>query len=147
MLTLGGGYLFGTPMSRLRFRAGALIGFTFLAANDDKSNVTFSSFMLDPALEIRLSPSGRWFADVDVGIGLQMVSGLKANSHLLDPTVTSVSGAQGMVETRIGAGAGYRLTPELAAFTSFSQMHSEKKNHFYAPITRVEWLFALAYRM
>ena len=76
-----------------------------------------------------------------------MVSCLKANSHLLDPTVVSVSGAQGMVETRIGAGVGYRLTPELAAFSSFSQMHSEQKHNFYAPITRVEWLFALTYRL
>ena len=103
--------------------------------------------MLDPGLEIRLSSSGRWYLNGDLGLGVQMITGLQTNSHLLDPTVTGVSGAQGLVETRIGAGVGYRITPELAAFSSFSQMHSGKKTHFYAPITRVEWLFGIAYRL
>ena len=42
---------------------GGLFGYTFLAANEDTSNVNFLSFLLDPTLEIRLSPSGRWHAD------------------------------------------------------------------------------------
>src|SRR5436305_14058153 len=101
VFSLGGGWVCGTAASRFRFRVGALFGYTFLAANEDKSNVGFVSFLADPALEIRLTESGRLYADVDLGFGLQMVTGLKARSKLLDPTVPlSVSGAQGMGEVR-----------------------------------------------
>ncbi len=148
VLTLAGGWMFGAPTSRFRFRFGALFGYTFLGANEDKSNVTFLSFLIDPTLDIRLTQSGRWFADVDFGLGLQMVSGIQMRSKVLDPMETlSVDGAQGMLETRLGAGVGYRLTPELALFSSLAQMSSTKKEHFYQPIRRVEWLFGLAYRL
>ena len=52
-----------TATSRFRFRLGGLLGYTFLGANEDNSNVTFVSFMLDPTLEIRLTQSGRLYAD------------------------------------------------------------------------------------
>jgi hypothetical protein len=148
VLTLGAARMFGAATSRFRFRLGALFGYTFLGANEDKSNVTFLSFLIDPTLDVRLTQSGRWFVDVDFGLGLQMVTGLAARSKLLDPTVPwTVSGAQGMLETRLGAGVGYRLTPEIALFSSLAQMSSSKKDHFYQPIKRVEWLFGLAYRL
>jgi hypothetical protein len=150
VLTLGGHYLFGAPMSRFRFRLGALAGFTFLQANEDSSNVTFLSFLLDPALEIRLTQSGRWFGTVDLAVGLQILTGVKDRSKLLSTSsqMLQVSGAQGMAETRIGAGLGYRLTPEIALFTSLARMDSPKKNqYFYADIVRVEWLFGVAYRL
>jgi hypothetical protein len=51
-----------------------------------------------------------------------------------------------MLETRFGATIGYRLLPELALFSSLSSSNSQKKQHFYADITRVEWLFGGAYR-
>ena len=73
----------GTPTSRLRFRLGGLLGYTFLAANEDNSNVTFVSFLLDPTLEIRLTQSGRWYADVDFGLGRPDAGGLKPRSKLL----------------------------------------------------------------
>jgi len=147
VFSLGGGWLFGAPASRFRFRLGALFGYTFLAANEDKSNVGFVSFLADPALEIRLTDSGRLYADVDFAVGVQMVTGLKARSKLLDPTVPlSVSGAQGMTEIRAGAGVGYRITPDLAAVSSISQSSSPKKQHFFDDIKRVEWLFGMAYR-
>jgi len=147
VFSLGGGWLFGSSTSRFRFRMGALFGYTFLAANEDKSNVGFVSVLADPALEIRLTESGRLYADLDLGFGLQMVTGLKARSKLLDPTVPlSVSGAQGMTEVRFGAGVGYRFTPELAAFSSLAESSSPQKQHFFEPIKRVEWLFGMAYR-
>ena len=147
VFSLGGGWLFGSPESRFRFRLGALFGYTFLAANEDKSNVGFVSILADPALEIRLTDSGRLYADVDLGLGLQMVTGLKARSKLLDPTVPlSVSGAQGMTEVRVGAGVGYRFTPELAAFGSLALSSSAKKQHFFDDIKRVELLLGMAYR-
>jgi len=147
VFSLGGGWVFGSPASRFRFKLGALFGYTFLAANEDKSNVGFISLLADPTLEIRLTDSGRLYADVDLGLGLQMVTGLKARSKLLDPTVPlSVSGAQGMSEVRAGAGVGYRITPEVAAFSSISQSSSPKKQHFFDDIKRVEWLLGAAYR-
>ena len=101
----------------------------------------------DPGLEIRLDQSGRMYLDIDLAIGLQMVTGLQPRSKLLDPTVPlSVSGAQGMAEFRGGVGFGYRFTPELAAYSSLSQSSSPKKQHFFAEIQRVEWMFGLAYR-
>jgi hypothetical protein len=147
VFTLGAGWLFGDPAARLRFRMGAMFGYTFLAANEDKSNVGFVSVLADPGLEIRLDQSGRMYLDIDLAIGLQMVTGLQPRSKLLDPTVPlSVSGAQGMAEFRGGVGFGYRFTPELAAYSSLSQSSSPKKQHFFAEIQRVEWMFGLAYR-
>ena len=147
VLTLAGGYTFGAPASRLRFRMGALFGLTFLAANEDKSNVTFLSFLLDPTLEIRLTSSGSWYVDVDLGLGIQMLTGLKPRSRLLAANeMLSVNGAQGMLETRFGVGLGYRLTREISLFSSVSQASSKKKQHFYDDITRTEWLFGGVYR-
>ena len=147
VLTVAGGYTFGQPTSRLRFRMGGLIGYTFLAANEDTSSVTFLSFLLDPTLDIRLTESGKWHLDLDLGIGIQMLAGLKPRSRLLAANeMLSVNGAQGMAETRLGAGVSYLVTPELAVFSSMARMDSSKKQHFYANITRVEWMFGASYR-
>jgi len=147
VLTMMGGYTFGQPTSRFRFRAGALIGYTFLGANDDMTNVTFLSFLLDPTLDIRLTQSGQWHVTLDLGFGIQMLSGLKPDSKLLAANeMLAVNGAQGMFETRLGLGVSYRLLPELSLFASISQMDSKKKQHFYADITRNELLFGGAYR-
>jgi len=148
VFSMRGGWVFGAPASRFRFRMGALFGYTFLAANEDKSNVGFVSLLADPTLEIRLSESGRLYGDVDLGIGLQWATGVKMRSKLLDPNVNimSISGPQGMAELRVGAAVGYRFTPEFAAFSSLAQSSSPKKDYFYTDIKRVEWLFGLAYR-
>jgi hypothetical protein len=147
VLTLTLGYYFGAPMSRIRFRMGGLLGYTFLEANDDGSTVGFWSFLLDPMMEIRLSPSGRLYADLDLGLGIQMLTGMKKGSHLLAANENlTVDGAQGMFETRIAVAVGYRWTPDLALFSSLANSDSKKKQHFYADITRVEWLFGAAYR-
>jgi hypothetical protein len=147
VLTLAGGYSFGEQTARLRFRLGGLLGYTFLAANEDTSSVTFLSFLLDPTLDIRLTQSGRWHLDLDLGLGIQMLAGLKPRSRLLAANEQlSVNGAQGMFEVRYGAGVRYVVTPELAVFSSLSRMDSAKKQHFYADIKRVEWMFGAAYR-
>lgn len=147
VLMLGGAYYFGAPMARVRFRAGALFGYTFLAANEDASNVNFVSFLLDPGVEIRLSSNGRLYAAVDLGLGIQMLTGLKPRSKLLAANeMLTVNGAQGLFESRIAATVGYRWTPDLALFTSLSNSTSPKKQHFYSEISRAEWLFGAAYR-
>ena len=58
-----------TPMSRLRFRLGGLFGYTFLAANEDASNVTLPlvparSDARDPAVAV-----GALVRTVDLGLG------------------------------------------------------------------------------
>ncbi len=148
VLKLGAGYYFGAPMSRFRFRAGGLFGYTFLGANEDGSNVNFISVLLDPTLEIRLNSSGSMYLDLDLGLGIQILTGLNRNSRLLAPNeMLSVDGAQGMFETRVGAAFGYRLSRELALFSSLSSSNSNKKQHFFEDISRVEWLFGVSYRL
>ena len=137
-----GGYTFGNGDSRFRFRLGGLLGYTFLGANEDNSNVTFVSFMLDPTLEIRLTQSGRLYADVDFGLGVQALFGLEPRSKLLAPSeMLAVNGAQSMVVSRFGAALGFRLTPDISLFTSLAQLNSPKKPHFFEEISRVEWMF------
>ena len=103
-----GGYTFGDRASRFRFRMGGLLGYTFLGANEDNSNVTFVSFLLDPTLEIRLTQSGRLYADVDFGLGVQALFGLEPRSKLLAPSeMLAVNGAQSMVVSRFGAASAF----------------------------------------
>jgi len=148
VLKLGIGYYFGAPMSRFRFRAGGLFGYTFLGANDDGSNVNFISILMDPTLEIRLNSSGSMYLDLDFALGIQILTGLNQKSRLLLPNeMLSVNGAQGMFETRAGIAFGYRLSREFALFSSLSSSNSNKKQHFFEDITRVEWLFGVAYRI
>ena len=144
--TLGGGYTFGSPESRLRFRLGALFGYTFLSEASSKE--TFLSFLVDPTLEIRLTSSARWFLDFDLGLGAMAISGLKPSSALLvqGGQMLMINGAQGMQLTRLGAGLQFRITPELALFAGPAIAGSPKKQHFYAGITRFETLLGLAYR-
>jgi hypothetical protein len=147
VLTLTSGYTFGNPTSRFRFRLGGLFNYTFLGANEDSSNVTFLSLLIDPTLDVRLTQSGRLYLSFDFGLGVQMLFGLKPRSKLLAPSeMLVVNGVQSLLQTRLGATFGYRLTPELALFTTLAQMSSPKKQHFFEPITRVEWLFGVAYR-
>ena len=55
--TLAGGYTFGNPASRVRFRLGALFGYTFLKETDSKDN--FTSFLIDPTIVVRVAPRMR----------------------------------------------------------------------------------------
>jgi len=147
VLTGMAGYTFGNGTSRFRFRLGGLLGYTFLGANEDGSNVTFMSVMVDPTLEIRLTQSGRLYADVDFGLGVQALFGLEPRSKLLAPSeMLAVNGAQSMLVSRFGAALGFRVTPDISFFTSLAQMNSPKKAHFYSDIARVEWLFGACFR-
>jgi hypothetical protein len=146
-LNVTGGWSFGAPTSRVRFRMGALFGYTFLRVNQDGSSVSFVSFLIDPTLHIRLSQSGRLYMDFDFGLGVQALFGVKPGSRLLETGQDlRVSGGQSLTGIRFGGLFGYRLTPTLALFTSLASMNSPKKQHFFEPISRVEWLFGGQYR-
>jgi len=144
--TLGAGYTFGSPASRLRFRLGGIFGYTFLAANDDGSKVTFLSFLVDPTLEIRIVP--RWHVYFDIGLGFVAVAGLKPGSTLLERGQTlMVNGAQSLPETRVGAALEFRISPELAVYASPTLVNSPKREHFFKEISRVELVAGVTYRM
>jgi hypothetical protein len=142
-LTLGAGYTFGSAESTVRFRLGALFGYTFLSELSARS--TFLSFMIDPTLEIRLAP--RWFLTGDLGLGVLAILGLTKDSSLLEKDQPlMIKGAQGLGLVRLGAGVHFRLTPELALFASPAIANASKKEHFYDNISRFEMLFGVAFR-
>jgi hypothetical protein len=145
--TLGAGYTFGSPASRLRFRLGAIFGYTFLAANSDQSKVTFVSFLIDPTLEVRITP--RWFGYVDLGIGFVALAGLKPGSTLLQPggQMLGVDGTPSLPETRVGLALEFRIRPDLAVYASPTIINSPKREHFFAAISRLELLAGLTYRL
>jgi hypothetical protein len=143
--TLGGGYTFGSPLSRVRFRMGALLGYTFLSEASSKE--TFLSFFADPTLEVRLDSAQHWFASADLGLGVLAISGLKPSSALLvQGQPLMIKGSQGLGASRLGLAVQYRLSPELGLFVSSSVSNASKKDHFYADITRTELMFGVAYR-
>ena len=145
--TLGGGYTFGSPESRLRFRLGALFGYTFLS--EASSRETFLSFLVDPTLEIRLTSSARWFLSGDLGLGVLAITGLKPSSALLvqGAAVLMINGAQGMQLTRLGLALQYRITPELAAVRLVGRRQQPEEGALlrrHHPIR--DALFGVAYR-
>ena len=144
--TVAGGYTFGDPSSRFRFRLGALLGYTFL--KEAQSRETFWSFVVDPTLEVRLGSSGRWYLYFDVGLGVLSISGLEPTSALLDQSQTlMVSGSQALGLVRTGLGLQFRVTPELGVFVWPAIATSPKKTHFFEEISRTELLFGVAYRL
>jgi hypothetical protein len=143
---LGGGYSFGDPYARARFRLGALFGYTFLSESTGKD--TFISLMIDPAVEVRLDSASRWYLNADLGLGVLAISGLKPNSALLatgGPALT-VSGTQSLGLVRLGVGVEYRVLPDLAFFIWPAVATAKKKDFFYQDITRVQLLAGVAYR-
>jgi hypothetical protein len=141
--TLGAGYTFGSSASTFRFRLGGLFGYTFLSETNGRKN--FLSFLIDPGLEIRLTP--RWYLTGDLGLGVLAIGGLEPTSALLEKGAPlMINGTQGLFLARLGAGVHFRITRELSVFLSPALANSAKKPHFYENISRVELLFGLAVR-
>ena len=140
--TLAGGYTFGNPASRVRFRLGALLGYTFLKETDSKD--TFTSFLIDPTIVVRLSP--RLVLMGDLGFGVLSISGLTPNSALLSSSQVDIKGSQALSLVRIGVAADYDLTRKLSVFLWPAYANSAKKPYFYGDIGRFEVLAGVAYR-
>jgi hypothetical protein len=144
--TIQAGWTFGNPLSRVRFRLGALLGYTFL--KETSGTDTFTSFLLAPTLVVRLTPRLRLMADL--GLGAVSISGMTPTSTLLivpkdtKLTVTGAGVARGVV--RIGVGLEYDLTARLSLFFWPAIASSPKTGNFYEQLTRVELLFGAAYR-
>jgi tetratricopeptide (TPR) repeat protein len=141
--TLAGGYTFGAPAATIRFRLGALLGYTFLQESNSKDS--FTSFLIDPTAEFRLARRLR--LDVDLGLGVLSIGGLNNMSALLQSTMVNVKGTQTFSEVRIGAGLQYQLTPALSVFVWPAIANSPQKQYFHAAISRVEWLAGLGFHL
>ena len=139
--TLAGGYTFGNPAARVRFRLGALFGYTFLKETDSKDS--FTSFLIDPTIVVRVAP--RLVLMGDFGIGVLSISGLTQNSVLLE-NASMVNGSPALSLVRIGVAAEYDLTKNVSLFFWPAYASSAKKENFYGSIGRFELLAGVAYR-
>ena len=141
--TLAGGYTFGNPASRVRFRLGALFGYTFLKETDSKDS--FTSFLIDPTIVVRVA--SRMVLMGDFGIGVLSIGGITPNSALLEnPNVTINGGSQAFSLIRIGVAAEYDLTKTVSLFFWPAYASSAKKENFYGDIGRFEILAGVAIR-
>ena len=140
--TLAGGYTFGSPAARVRFRLGALFGYTFLKESDSKDS--FTSFLIDPTIVVRAAP--RLVLMGDFGIGVLSIGGLTPNSALLENSSVTINGSQALSLVRIGVAAEYDLTKSVSLFFWPAYASSAKKQYFYGDIGRAELLFGVAYR-
>jgi len=140
--TLAGGYTFGSPASRVRFRLGALFGYTFLKETDSKDS--FTSFLIDPTIVVRVAP--RLVLMGDFGIGVLSVGGITPNSALLESSSVTISGSQAFPLIRVGVAADYDLTKNVSLFFWPAYASSAKKQYFYGDIGRFELLAGVAYR-
>jgi hypothetical protein len=141
-LSVSGGYTFGQAAATVRFRLGALFGYTFLQETSSKDS--FVSFLIDPTLELRLSR--RFRLDVDLGLGVLAIGGLNSSSALLASSTVMVNGTQAFGEARIGVSLQYSLTPALALFAWPAIANSPKKQYFHGEISRVELLAGVMIR-
>jgi hypothetical protein len=140
--TLAGGYTFGNPAARVRFRLGALLGYTFL--KETESRDTFTSFLIDPTIVVRATP--RLVLMGDLGIGVLSIGGLTPNSALLESSSVDINGSQALSLVRLGIAADYELTKNVSLFLWPAYASSAKKQYFYGDIGRFELLAGVAYR-
>jgi hypothetical protein len=146
---LQGGYTFGAqPDARLRFRLGAVFGYTFL--KETGGTDSFTSLVIDPTLVVRVNDRVR--INGDLGVGFVTISGLTPDSTLLivpkNGNKLSISGSgvsRGLL--RVGVGAEYDLFPPLSIFAWPAIGSSPKSGDFYGSLTRLEVLFGAAYRL
>jgi hypothetical protein len=145
--TVQGGYTFGRPAAQVRFRLGALFGYTFL--KETSGTDTFVSLLLDPTFIFRMGT--RWRLMADLGLGAVSISGMTPTSTLLvvpkDGHALTVKGS-GVARAviRIGVGLEYELAPAFALFFWPAVASSPQSGNFYGQLTRVELLFGAAYR-
>jgi len=141
--TLAGGYTFGNPAARFRFRLGALLGYTFLKETDSRD--TFTSFLVDPTIVMRVTTRLQLMGDL--GFGVLSIGGLTPNSALLASSAVNINGsAQTFSLVRLGVAADYDLTKSVSLFFWPAYANSAKKENFYANIGRFEILAGVAYR-
>jgi len=141
--TLAGGYTFGDPAARVRFRVGALFGYTFLKETDSKDS--FTSFLIDPTIIVRVA--SRLVLMGDFGIGVLSISGITPSSTLLQNSSVTVNGTQALSLIRIGIAAEYELTDRVSVFFWPAYASSAKKQYFYGDIGRFELLAGAAFRL
>jgi hypothetical protein len=143
-LHLSGGYTFGDdPTAVFHFRLGGSLGYTFLKEATYRD--TFLSALVVPTLMFRAT--GRLAVSTELGVGIVGVSGMQANSVLLDPKLTlKINGTQSLLEIRPALGAHYQLTNGVGGFAVLAIDYSPKGSHFYQAIARTELLLGVTLR-
>lgn len=145
--TLDGGYTFGSPSARARFRLGGMFGYTFL--KETGGTDSFTSLMVDPTVVVRVND--RFRVSADLGLGFVSISGMTPTSTLLvipkDGNKLMINGgaiARGLL--RVGVAAEVDVARGFSVFVWPAIASSPKQENFYAALTRVEVLFGAAYR-
>ncbi|HSS38397.1 MAG TPA: tetratricopeptide repeat protein [Polyangia bacterium] len=145
---LDGGYTFGSPAARVRFRLGAVFSYTFL--KETSWTESLLSFLIDPTVVVRVADRAR--VSADLGLGSVTITGLQPTSTLLATPLPGqmykVNGAgvpRGVV--RFGVAGEYDLMPGFSVFAWPGIASSGKSGNFYGSLTRVEVLFGAAYRL
>lgn len=105
------------------FSLGADGFVSFMTENDKR--ITFTSLLATPTLRYFVLPN-QLSVFARVGLGLVIVSGLEANSALLSPGSTSVTGSLSSFEARPTVGAEYLLTQNVGLFLSAGMAYSPK---------------------
>ena len=143
-LLVSGGYTFGNdPTAVFHLRLGGSLGYTFL--KDLTSRDTFLSALVVPTLLFRASQ--RLAISTELGVGIVGISGMQANSVLLDPKLTlKIDGTQSLLEIRPALGAHYQLTNGVGGFAVVAIDYSPKGSHFYQAIGRTELMLGVALR-
>jgi len=143
-LVLSGGYTFDTdPTAVFHFRLGGSLGYTFLKEATYRD--TFLSALVVPTLMFRAS--NRLAISTELGIGIVGISGMQANSVLLDPKLTlKINGTQSLLEVRPALGAHYQMTQGVGGFLLVAIDYSPKGSHFYQAIARTELLVGVTLR-
>ncbi|HVU49568.1 MAG TPA: outer membrane beta-barrel protein, partial [Polyangia bacterium] len=146
--SVGGGYTFGDVFGGVSFRLGALVTGTSLeeGASPNKNTLTFTSFLVEPTVRLRLVDR-RLYLTGALGLGGLSVGGVKPTSVVLDPTqkVAGVSGAIGTFEVRPAIGLQLHVTPGLVVWASPAISSGAKPQYFYQTLGRFELMFGAAY--
>ncbi len=101
-----------------------------LAFPNDRSFVTFLSVLADPEVRIGLWKD-KLFFNVGVGLGAQLILGLKWGSGLLDQNAKP-SGVFAHFEARPTIGVEYRVIPMLSLFLMPQLIISPAPNSHFA---------------
>jgi hypothetical protein len=105
------------------FSLGADGFVSFMTENDKR--ITFTSLLASPTLRYFVLPN-QLSLFARVGLGLVIVSGLEANSSLLSPGSTGVTGSLSSFEARPTVGGEYSFTQNVGLFLNAGMAYSPK---------------------
>lgn len=130
-ISIGGGYTV-LKRGRIEFRVGAKLGYSYvqdLAFPANTAFVSFLSVLAEPEVRVGLWKEKLYFFG-GVGLGAQMIVGLKHGSGLLQNNAKP-SGVFAHFEARPMIGIEYRVIPALALFLAPQIIISPAPNKYF----------------